>query len=210
MAHHNFIVCDFETGGFDPTKNPVTEGAFIALNGVSLKEESYYEDLVLCYDDLTIEQDALDVTGITLNEINENGIDISLFVKNLVVFFKAQKSGKYRKPIIVAQNAPFEMLFLVSIFAREKLDLFDYVDRTPFCTQRASMQKWPNEATHKLPIICQRIGIEHMDAHRAMKDTQVTVDVFKYFMSQLRQDTEVKLSQGQKSLRKDFKFQLGE
>lgn len=211
MAYHNFIVCDFETGGFDPCKNPILEGAFVVIHGVTLKQLEVYEDFVLPYgDDYEVQQDALDITGISLKEVKEKGVALKTFVDKLILLFKKYKVGKYSKPRIVAQNAAFELKFLNHIFDRCSYNLFDYIDPIPECTQKLSIMKWPNAAVHKLPNICDRIGIEHIDAHRAMKDTLVTVDVFKYFVAQFTQNTEVQLSQGQKSIRKDFKFQIGE
>ena len=107
--HCNFAVLDCETGGTKHKENPITEIAVIVIDGITFKEVERYETFIQPYGGLTIEQEALDYTGITMAQIN-NGVDFKEAVKAISEMMKRTRANTHHayKPIIVGHNVKFD------------------------------------------------------------------------------------------------------
>jgi len=215
----NPIVCiDFETGGLDCTKNPITEFAGIAIDGVSFQETLRYDDLVKPYDNaLTYDPKAAQITGINREMCEKDGVPLRQLVDNICTLLDEANThhSKTAKPIFLAHNWDFDRGFLMEIFRRANRDLSKYVDGGKDCygnfiptgidTVDLAKQCWAeitdNTTKFKLGACCSRAGIDYIDGHRAMSDVIPTVDLFKYFMTRLRSgSSDVKVIEGQVSV----------
>ncbi len=216
MAHEYFyIVYDFETGGLDPKKNPITEGAFIVLEPENLEEVFRYENHVQQYDDLYYEPKALEYTGKTFEMIQKEGIPLKQFVNDISAMFKKYVNGRKIKyyPILVGHNsANFDRPFMRDIFSRMGLDIDDYVDGCEEDTMKRCISKFryatDKPADFKLGSCCQYFGIELFEAHKAMPDVEATADLFRALM-QLFREGNVSVSSGttqKKAFRDTFQF----
>lgn len=67
MIKSNYIVHDCETGGLDENLNPITQYAAIVLDYKTLKEVDRWETFVKPYNNLVIEQEALDRTMVSMS-----------------------------------------------------------------------------------------------------------------------------------------------
>jgi len=182
MINYNYIVFDCETGGLSPKRNPITEIALIACEFGTFKEINRFETFVRPYADLVIEEKALEMTNITLKEINQ-GIDYKELVKLLIQFFQLStpRGGKGNRfyPILVGHNVSFDIGFVKEIFQFAGRNLHDYVasnneevDR--ICTLKLSKAKWIDNGKYNLEACCKRAGITLTDSHRAMADVAAT------------------------------------
>jgi DNA polymerase III alpha subunit (gram-positive type) len=206
--NHNYMVFDTETTGLDEEKNCIIEIGLTILDGGSYKEYGEYETFVQIYGEGEIEAKAMEVTGITMQQI-EGGLHVVKMVTDLINMAKEFKNGRYKKPILVAHNAPFDRKFIVKAFELAGKCLFDHFELDFEDTMKMSRAKWVNEKGHKLSDLCERLNIPIYGSHRAMNDVRPTVKAFVMFKKLLTGEVVVK-SEGssEKRFREKFKFQF--
>jgi DNA polymerase III alpha subunit (gram-positive type) len=206
---HNYVVLDLETSGYSPEEgNFITEIAVIGVDGATLKETVRAETFVSAYGGEVINQEALDVTGISRGQI-ESGDSFKNVVKDLIDLAKSLKNGKHNKPILVAHNSKFERLFLVHLFKCAKKNIWDYFEMDMEDTMKMSRDRFHMESKHDLSTVAERFGLANDSAHRALADTEITFNVFVCFKSQFRQLKTTVVSGGKsKRFRETFKFPI--
>lgn len=211
----NSILCfDFETGGLDCKKNPITEFAGILLNGATLEEMVRYDNLVKPYDNsLIYEAKAAELTGITREMCEKQGIPLKQLVDDIISLFEEGNSitGKFVKVILVAHNSPFDIPFLIEIFRRAGKDLSKYVvgsfdsegNFIPYQIDTIADCKrmWgditESDTKFTLEACCEKAGIQLYDAHRAINDTSSLADLYRYITTRMRTGgTEVSVQDG--------------
>ena len=62
----------------------------------------------------------------------------------------------------------------------------NYIQDIQIDTYSEALRAFPNETSHKLGHICSLVGINLVDAHKAMNDVIATADLFKHFTNKLR------------------------
>lgn len=190
MKKANYIVFDCETGGLDCEKNPILEIALVTLD-TNLKEIKRYETYVKPYDDLVVEQAALNANGIKMKDVHAKGITKKELQDNIAKYFKSSMPSTHpsMRPVIVGHNIPFDIGFMDRLFRGTK---------TPFSNLRADVfidtmggakQSWPDATSISLGNCCERAGISLINAHRAMPDVLATADLFRYFTYRLQNST---------------------
>lgn len=204
IARHNFVCMDFETGGFDSSKNPITQVALIVTD-FNLEETFRYESYVQNELNLEITEGATKVTGITASDARLlNGITIEALYKKLVEIFSKLKVDKYQKPIIIGHNvANFDILEFAQkyLFNRYKDSIFNYVEGYIFDTQYISRIKYLGkdiEGDFTLRGCCEREGVEITDAHNAINDVEANLKLAKILIKeqQLGNSNELKSEEG--------------
>lgn len=215
----NFLVLDFETGGRNCKKQLAIEFAGIWVDGTTFKEIDRYQSLILPYGEYDIEQQALDANGIKLEEIAEGGISVDELVKEIIKRTEASNKGKMRgkKTILVGQNILFDIGFLQQIFKETKQDLSKYFTGSDdfygnfqpvyFDTLFIGRVKYAQDldkTSFNLSSLCQYEVIDLINAHRAMADTESTLELFKKYISNLRSGSSSEMYDP----RQDFKFQI--
>lgn len=212
------MVFDFETGGFDCRKQPAIEFAAIWLDPVDFKHIDSYEAVIKAYNDMEIDPKALEVNGITPEEI-EDGEELAVVVKEIIARTEAVNKGQMRgkKCILAGQSVQFDIGFLQAIFKETKQDLskiFEgakdfYGNFQPAAIDTQYLGRTKHADSDKtafgLSNLCSYENIDLVDAHRAMNDVISTVDLVINYMLSLREGNE-----GAKSYRyrDEFKFQI--
>ena len=185
------IVLDCETGGLDPTKHAITEIAMLSVDPKGMKEINRWETLIKSYGDLEYEKDALEVTGISLEDIN-SGMDatkvVAIFIKFCEQLTPKGDRGKH-KPIIVGHNVGFDIGFIKRLFEEAGKNLADYVNTTGteiahIDTQRLAMVKWYDMKSHKLGKCCERANVTIKNVHRAMADVMLTYQLLVVLLNE--------------------------
>jgi DNA polymerase III alpha subunit (gram-positive type) len=192
IGRYNYIIFDFETGGLDSTLNPITEIGMMLVNGDNLKEINKWESYIKPYNNLTLEKRALEITMITETQLNK-GLDIKQMVDTFCILAKSitPKGDKGQKrPTLVGHNVAFDISFLQYAFKLCGKNLEDYVhsnqkEITAIDTMKLAQQAWNDEKSN-LAYCCKKIGIDHVDAHRAMNDVVVTWKLWSYFVRAMR------------------------
>lgn len=153
-------VIDFETTGFDPYKDEVTEVAVVMIDGINGNEIGAFSSLVkIKANDIPTEVQK--ITGITKKD-TEKGLSFDV-VKGVV-------TELLDGAIVVAHNLPFEAEWLKVQF---DIDIPLFYD-----TLTIDRMNYPEERGHKLEQACERAGITLSNAHRALNDTVATKDLF--------------------------------
>lgn len=218
---HCYLIFDWETGGLDAKKVAVTELAMIAMRADNFEEVGRISTYIQPYGNYEYQQQALDITGITYDDIN-SGIDIKDLVKQIIELCKKASFTKRKdaKPILVAHNVLFDISFLQQVFDHtgEKLEdhiqgkkdfygnfIPQYVD-----TVELSKNKWNREAdeikNYKLETCCIKAGIDVVDTHRAINDTIALKELFIYLTKCLRQQSDGMQVTEEFRFRKTFEF----
>tara|TARA_R110001599_G_scaffold162598_9_gene351869 strand:+ start:1671 stop:2384 length:714 start_codon:yes stop_codon:yes gene_type:complete len=213
IKNHTFVCFDFETGGIDKKNNhhatnyAITEVGMVAydMNFEHICEYRDYikgqkiNDVYVGYDpDLKYSQEALRYTAITIETLENKGVDYKKVVKNIVEVFKQADAGaRYKKPILVGHNVAYDIPFLLYLFAYAKVDISKYVagyfdhhntfQPTFLDTMYMSRISDPyNRLKHSLGDACKRADIELFDAHTALADTKATAKLHKWFTLRMR------------------------
>lgn len=224
-----WIITDFETGGVDLSKTPITEIAMSAINGATLEEIGRYESLIQPYGaELGYEYDpiAFEKTGLSMAKLEKEGKPVAEVFKEVCEFL--EKANIYNnktmyKPILVAHNALFENQCFQHLFnyfnkiaQLEKLlqgayDFYGHYVLAYMDTMQLSRMLFAANIrvkTCSLEITCEQLGVATADGHRAMNDVVPTEEVLKRAIKLLRSaDTGVASKTDQElSFRNTFQF----
>lgn len=169
MENKKFIVLDLETTGLSKYKHQITEVAAIRIDGDKVIDK--YQTLV--NPQRNIPSWITRLTWIT-NEMVENAPTIDEILPDFLNFIKDD--------IIVAHNSSFDYGFLSeNIYKHQKF----WMENPVLCTRKLTSRLIPELPRKNLWSICEHMNLVNEQAHRAMWDTEVTVEVFKNLLKLL-------------------------
>lgn len=187
MRNSNYVVFDTETGGLDPLKNALLEVSFFLVDSKNFKVLDKLDFLVKPYDSLTVTKGALDANGISMAEVEADGLEKKEAYKRIVAFLKKGNNGKsaFTRPILVAHNTPFDLGFMDALFSGFNDSIFNYCTKQYICTQLETkkLEVLPNL---KLKTCCEYFGIDLINAHRASGDVAATVKLLEALITRMR------------------------
>jgi DNA polymerase III subunit epsilon len=154
-----YIVFDFETTGLDHNEEQVIEIASAKLDE-NLEPVETYSTLVRLNEGRKLPQFIRQLTGITEENLEENGIPERHAMKQLKEFIGDN--------IVVAQYASFDLAFLSKVLVPEKF----------ICTRSMARMLRPDEYA-SLSNLIKIYGVDNLDPHRAYADVEATIEVFK-------------------------------
>lgn len=162
----NIAVIDFETTGFNPFEDEITEVAVSLFDGKTGDNIGVFNHLVKI-DSETIPKKITELTGITKEMTEKYGLE----KKVIEEYLKDVLSDS----VVVAHNYQFEAHWLDCVFEIQPQFFYD--------TLAIDRLERPNEGSHKLGDICEREGIDLTGAHRALNDVNATADLLYTQMS---------------------------
>ncbi len=173
-----YVVFDIETTGFSPVNNKIIEiGAVKVVNGEIADRFSSFvnpqvpipfniEKLTGIRDDMVIEADVIE-------EVLPRFLE---FVGDAV---------------LVAHNASFDMSFIIENAKRMDIPTdFTYVD-----TVALARVLLTGQAKYTLDAVAKTLGISLENHHRAVDDAEATAEIYVKFLSMLKKDGHVNLTQ---------------
>lgn len=223
------IVFDFETGGLDARKCGATQ---ISLHAVRIDTFEIMDKLNLYilpyhyqagigkpkrkvlrskYDIQDDEEDALmeyndkalDVSGITMEMLNTNGVELKEVCERIIDFIQRNTFNvtASNKPFLVGQNVLFDIAFMQQIMMYSglydkfskvvdgKTDFFGnfqpyYIDTILFSKLALDHDKTIN--SWKLELSAERLGIDMDDAHDADADVTATREIVRVLTGRMR------------------------
>ena len=193
MKAGTLIVYDVETGGFKASENPICEIALVVVDVQTLEIVEKYCKVVAPY---TLSggvapiytPGALKVNGLTMSKI-EAGTPRNQVVDEIVAIAK-KYSDRTSKPILVGHNIDkFDNDFLIELLQPAKLNVFGQIfSPMRYDTLGLSTFRWANGETvdHKLGTVCSKIGVDLLDAHSALPDTEATAKLMIDFIKAMR------------------------
>ncbi len=166
-----FAILDIETTGGSPKAEKITEIAIYFHDGKGIVDEWS----TLLNPEKTIPYFITGLTGIT-NEM----------VANAPKFFEVAKEivERTENHTIVGHNVAFDYAFIKSEFKQLGFDF----NRKTLCTVQLSRKIIPGHKSYSLGKICQDLGIEINDRHRAAGDAFATVKLFELILERQNGD----------------------
>lgn len=86
--------------------------------------------------------------------------------------------------VMVAHNATFDHGFLSH---NHYLTTGKHIDNDVLCTRRLSRRLLPDVYSTRLGVVCEHLGINNMQAHRALGDARATTHVLHKLLDHLKQ-----------------------
>lgn len=150
------VVMDFETTGLDPAAHRVIEVGIVRFERGEVAERWG----TLVQPGFPIPDEVVGITSIT---------DEMLRDKPTFRDVAWEVYGRLRDRVVVAYNLPFDMGFLRSEFTRAGLSTPEVPGLDPLVWARALI---PNARSRKLGALCELLGIDLRQAHRAVDDAE--------------------------------------
>lgn len=166
MTSKTYAIIDIETTGGKASRDRITEIAIIIHDGE--KEIDRFESLI--NPERSIPYNITRITGITDDMVAEAPRFYEV-AKRVVEITEGR--------IFVAHNVRFDYGFIKEEFAR----LGYTYTRKLLCTVRLSRKTFPGLRSYSLGNLIKHFGIQVKDRHRAMADTQATVELFERILN---------------------------
>ncbi len=166
-----YIVLDLETTWLSKFKHKITEIAAIKFDW----ENILWTFQTLINPERNIPSEITRLTGIT-NKMVENAPLFSEIIPDFLDFIQDN--------IIVAHNASFDYWFLSENIYRHT---WQRITNECLCTRKLSSRLLPDLPKKNLWSLCEYYWLTNQRAHRAMWDTQVTVEIFRNLLNLLKE-----------------------
>ena len=219
------FVFDFETGGLDPQKCAATQLSVHAVRLDTFEVMETYNMYFSPYNYKSLEKPAknvlrskydteeekpmlyesraLEISGVTMEMLNNLGTSLYDACNELIEFFKRNtfNVSKGNKPILVGQNVLFDIGFLTQIllytdlwgeFTKIVRGVKDYWGNfQPYyadtiCLSQLAMSHDKSVNSWKLELEAEKLGIELDDAHDADADVVATREILRTLTARMR------------------------
>lgn len=152
----SLVVVDVETTGLDPETCRVIEVGMVRFERGEVAERWG----TLVQPGCKVPPEVVQVTKIT---------DEMLEGKPRFRDIAWEVYGRLRDRVMVAYNLPFDHAFLKNEFARAGIAMSELPGLDPLVWARAVI---PNARSRKLEVLCEMLGVELRQAHRAVDDAE--------------------------------------
>lgn len=181
MSNTIYSIVDIETTGGKANQHKMTEIAIIKFDGEKIIDE--FQTLI--NPERNIPYFISQLTGIT-NEMVEDAPRFYEVAKQIVKFTEGT--------VFVAHNVYFDY----NIIKREFAELGYRFQLPKLCTVKLGRKFIPGHKSYSLGKICEDLGIELKDRHRAYGDAAATVELFKLILrNQQNSDEELTIEKSQ-------------
>ena len=162
-ADNDFVIIDIETTGLSVENDEILEiGAIRIVNGKTVEE---YERLIAVKTEIA--QNISELTGITQEQVKENGKPINEALPSFMDFVKGSEVAGY--------NVNFDHDFLLAECSRQGIDITK-IKLTDVMTIVKSKLK--GMRSYNLESVAKRLGITTKQQHRALSDCYLLYQVY--------------------------------
>ena len=162
-ADNDFVIIDIETTGLSVENDEILEiGAIRIVNGNRVEE---YERLIAVKTEIA--QNISELTGITQEQVKENGKPINEALPSFMDFVKGSEVAGY--------NVNFDHDFLLAECSRQGIDITK-IKFTDVMTIVKSKLK--GMRSYNLESVAKRLGITTKQQHRALSDCYLLYQVY--------------------------------
>lgn len=167
--YQHILIFDFETTGLDPYLNNIIEIGAILLEKTPEGVYKLVSELgVLIKQEAPLPSKIVEITGITDELLEKEGIT------EREAFYKFQKMHK-KDCLLVAYNISFDYGFLNELYKKHLNDKNLYISNDLLDVMAIYKDRHPYP--HRLASAVEQYNIIHEDAHRALDDAKVTLQV---------------------------------
>lgn len=168
------IVVDTETSGLDFANDRIIELAAVKLKckGKEIQVVSELDYLIKLPIGMALDEKITEITGITDEQLEINGVDPSVAFKEFADLFTEEKI------LFIAYNAHFDLSFLYYCLKREG---YEHILRKIQMLDALTIYKDRREYPHRLEnaIVAYNLCGAVVNSHRAIDDTLALVEVLK-------------------------------
>lgn len=162
-ADSEFVIIDIETTGLSAENDEILEiGAIRIVNGKIAEE---YEQLIAVKNEIA--QNISELTGITQEQVNENGKPINEVLPSFMDFIKGSEAIGY--------NVNFDHEFLLAECSRQGIDITKIKFTDVMTTAKSKLK---GLRSYKLESVAKRLGITTKQQHRALSDCHLLYQVY--------------------------------
>ena len=168
----DYVLVDIETTGLSPQTDEIIE-----IGAIKVKENKIvdqYDSLIRI--DYPLNPLITNLTGIT-NEMLQKGKDSIQVLEEFMEF-----TGK---DIIMGHNVNFDINF---IYDKCEIYLDSYLKNDFVDTMRIAKKVIPNCKNYKLGTLAQMFDVDYKNAHRGLKDVEITYEVYNKLKEYARGD----------------------
>lgn len=177
----------------------------------------------LCEIPMKYEEEALKVTGISMELLYEQGVPLKEVAQQVLDFVSKNTltRGCQYKPILIGHHIAFDIGFLEQMMTYANLrsdfehlfsgdkDFFGnfhptYIDTIQIA--HLALASEPSLCSYKLEFLAEFLGIELDDAHNAEADVATTLDILRLFVRRLRNQVGDTISRNTDRIRNHFKI----
>ncbi|CAM2821497.1 3'-5' exonuclease [Helicobacter burdigaliensis] len=167
LSEESYCIIDIETNGHDPKiHQPIEIGAILYQKG---KVQKTFSTFVFCE---YIPQSITELTGIS-QEMLKDAPPIHQALEAFKLFLGDS--------IFVAHNVLFDFSFLSNSLNRHG---FGYLYNPTLCTIKLAQATF-SAPKYSLAFLNEFLGIYHSPLHRALEDSKVALEIFKYCLKKL-------------------------
>ena len=172
------LFLDTETGGLDCKKHSLLTVGMIAVLYKNKSFEILEEFHVgVKYEKYNIEKEALEVNNINIAEHEKTAFskdDVKKAIKDFV--FK----HKLSECLLVGHNPEFDIGFMKELFSEKEYPFYrHYIDTKQIWCYLKFREKVPPGLYNHLKDISEYFEIDYSNAHNALTDCKITLEVFK-------------------------------
>lgn len=166
----NIIVLDTETTGLDGKTDEIIDLAALRLkqDGDSYKIDMELNDLIRLPPGKQLPPEIEQLTGITQQQIEQEGLEGAEVCRRFCEFFTGEKT------LVCAYNAQFDLCFLYYFLL--KFDRASVLKGLSFLDV-LTVYKDRREYPHKLKDAIDAYSLDAQNTHRALDDTKAALDV---------------------------------
>lgn len=169
MLHEKYeyiLAFDFETSGLSPVNDRIIEIGALLLKRENALFKVEKELNVLIKQAKPLPEKIIEITGITDDLLNKEGISESEAFHQFLDIYK-------KDALLVAYNLSFDYAFLVELFRRHYNDksLFIYNDVLDVMAVYKDRHPYP----HRLDNVVETYQISIVNTHRALDDVKATI-----------------------------------
>lgn len=185
--YKRIAVFDIETGGLNKAKHAITEIAVVMVDFPTLEIIGTWSSLIKPYRGVYYTQEAADVSGISRDLLEEEGLPIEEVANNFLDFIDEYRDGS--KPILAGHNIdkfdiPFIEAQLLSKIGRKVGQTFN--KEVTFDTMKMARAVWVESTDYRLPTCCANFNHLIEQAHRALPDTEANAKLLIDILNRMR------------------------
>lgn len=194
MNETKYIAFDFETGGIDPSKNPILTGYFAALDKnlnilgdleLKIKPEAPFD---------VLEKDAMKVNGIDLEKHNNDPETLSRAeaAAKLKSFLREFRGKSRSKPRPLGHNIAFDVNFTRQLLTQEEWESNVHygIACTSVLTNILKDIGILPETVGNLESLVKYFGVQERTAHTAKDDVLMMIEVYDKMIQMLKRSIE--------------------